>query len=79
MEHLLKDEELLSQEHNAGFHTSEDWDNLKDRCSQCYNICASRKVLNFISKDWREMLGTSPAQGRADDAMRSFTHNPLER
>ncbi len=65
--------EDLYNEHEAQ-HTSEDWANLKDRCSECHK--ASKSVTNFIAGDWREMLGTSIHAWKNED--RILSPNALE-
>ncbi len=57
---------ILLKEHEAGFHTSEDWAVLKDRCSECFKASKSFSVTNFMGGDWKEMLG------------RSIRHNDIE-
>lgn len=37
--------EFMEKEHEAGFHTSDDWSNLKDKCPECGKIVAYYKTL----------------------------------
>lgn len=64
-----KDTEDLAWEHEQ--HTSDDWKNLKDRCSLCWKAC------QFYSRGYPE-VGRGLFQDHADDYKRlNITENPL--
>ena len=64
--------EDLYKEHEAGFHTSEDWGNFKDRCSECYEAFTYwSKVVPTRSLEERNEYALS----RLDDVI---DINPLE-
>lgn len=72
----MNESTFMEKEHEAGFHTSEDWAVLKDRCPECFKLSKKYSITKFIGGDWRNELGTSIAKGRFIDDPQFIT-NPL--
>lgn len=71
MQDTLETAEFMSKEHEAGFHTSDDWANLKDRCPECFKL--SKKYSGGV------IVGTSlhAERTRYDDPRFGYNANPI--